>query len=178
MVSKRQLDVKRLSLDLVLLEKLIIKINNKVKLHIYRMAYQETFAQLQKKTPEESLEALINGYTETTMSTYVYSLLKNHLKCRDINNNMWFFKDKHNEWSWDKDNRQFRIALHDVVQADLKKNIHINTASMQTISLCDLDYERMKCKISRMADIAAGLHKEKFKNETIKFCRDIFYEED
>ena len=142
------------------------------------MAYQETFAQLQKKTPEESLEALINGYTETTMSTYVYSLLKNHLKCRDINNNMWFFKDKHNEWSWDKDNRQFRIALHDVVKADLLKYIYTNTACMQTMEKCDNRYERMRKKTSRAADIATLLDKEKFKNETIKFCRDIFYEED
>jgi hypothetical protein len=140
--------------------------------------YQETFAELQEKTPKEALESLLSHYTETTMTTYVYSLLKNNFKCRDINNNMWFFKDKHNEWSWDKDNRQFRIALHDIVQAELLKNIHINTNSMQTMEETDGAYENMRDQTSRLADIMCGLDKEKFKNEIIKFCRDMFYKED
>lgn len=141
------------------------------------MAY-ESFAQLQENTPEEALEKLIDHDSETNMSTYIYSLLKNNFKCKDINNNIWFFKDKHNEWSWDKDNLQFRIALHDVVYKDLLQYIHTNTACMQTMEECDNRYERMRKKTSRAADITTGLDKERFKNETIKFCRDIFYEED
>jgi len=141
------------------------------------MSFQ-TFAQLQKNTPEKALDELTNHYTETNMTTYVYSLLKNNFKCKDINNNIWFFKDKHNEWCFDKDNLQFRIALHDIVCYDLLQNIHTNTAYMQTMEACDNRYKQIKNKTSRAADIMVSIDKEKCKNDIIKFCRDMFYKED
>ena len=141
------------------------------------MAYNLTFAQLKEISQEEALEEVLNHYNETNMYTYVYSLLKNNFKCKDIKNNMWFFKDKDNEWSWDKDNRQVRIALRDVVQAELMKNIHTNTAYMQTMEATDNEYETLRNKTTRLAYIATVLDKEKNKNDIIKYCRDIFYEE-
>lgn len=136
-----------------------------------------TFAQRKEMTPQQALPDLISVNTDINWATYVYSLLKDYFKCKDIKNNMWFFKDNDGEWYWDKDNHKIRIALYDIVHAEVLMGLHALLSRMQRMDLSDKSYPRIKNQADRLADMITGLEKDKFKNEIIKICRDIFYEE-
>ena len=136
-----------------------------------------TFTQRKKMTPEQALSDLNSVNTDINWATYVYSLLKEYFKCKDIKNNIWFFKDNDGEWYWDKDNHKFRIALYDIVHAEMLMVCHSLISKIQTMELSDKSYPSIKNQVDRLADMITGLKKDKYKNDIIKYCRDIFYEE-
>jgi len=135
------------------------------------------YKKIHEETIDFFIDQTINTATEFDIANVLYHIYKDEFVCISIKNNVWYEYIKHRWYEVDS-GTSLRVAISKEVHQLYLVKIQEHTAKMQIMEQSDQNWQNMRKRTSKLAEISVLLKKTTWKNNIMREARELFYDKD
>ena len=135
------------------------------------------YQKIRTQTVDFFIDQTVQDKTEFDLAQVLYNIFKDRFVCVSIKNNCWYEYQNHRWYEIDSGST-LRLCISREMHSEYFNRLQELTKKMQTVDPACADYEPMRTKTSKLADIAVDLKKTVWKNNIMREARELFYDKD
>lgn len=135
------------------------------------------YEKIRKHTIDYFIDQTTIDATEFDLASVLYNIFKDKFVCVSIKNKCWYEYINH-RWFEIDSGSTLRLRISREMHFEYLTRIHDLTSAMQTMEQNDTQYESMRKKTSKLADLALLLKKTHWKNNIMREACELFYDKD
>jgi len=137
----------------------------------------DKYQQIRKHTIDYFIDQTTIDATEFDLASVLFNIFKDKFVCVSIKNKCWYEYINH-RWFEIDSGSSLRLCISKEMHFEYLTRIHDLTTAMQTMEQNDSQYEAMRKKTSKLADLAVLLKKTHWKNNIMREACELFYDKD
>lgn len=138
---------------------------------------RDKFQKIHDETIDHFVEESIKTSTEFDLATVLYHIFKDRFVCASIKNNIWY-EYRNLRWHEIDSGSTLRLLISkDMHQIYVDKTV-IATSQLQQCDCTDANYEQVRKRSAKLADVAFTLKKTQWKNNIMKEAKELFFDKD
>lgn len=132
---------------------------------------------IRKHTIDYFIDQTTIDTNEFDLASVLFNIFKDRFVCVSIKNKCWYEYINH-RWFEIDSGSSLRLCISKEMHFEYLTRIHDLTTAMQTMEQNDTQYEAMRKKTSKLADLAVLLKKTHWKNNIMREACELFYDKD
>lgn len=137
----------------------------------------DKYEKIRKHTIDYFIDQTTIDGTECDLASVLYNLFKDKFVCVSIKNKCWYEYINH-RWFETDSGSSLRLRISREMHFEYITRIHDLTTVMQTMEQNDEQYEAIRKKTSKLADLAVLCKKTHWKSNIMREACELFYDKD